>query len=104
MIPVTDFTFLASNDGVNPDNENHAETYFLVKYAPSAILGLAQQPADARQLTSVVTAAGVYFCNRLVGTSIKGFDMTTGSQVINGNKGQMLANCVELRGLLDLHS
>jgi hypothetical protein len=92
VVASDDFTFAAFYDtSASPGN------YFrVVKYANSAIMGVALAAAAAGGPVSIGGGAGAYVTNQLKGTASKQFDHSATN--IYGNKGALMSNGAVLKG------
>lgn len=93
ITPIGDFAFLACYD-----DEQIAEYFMQGKYANASVLGVCSTAATVGTLALVAQNIGAYATNRIIGTSPKTFDHTTGANIY-GNKGALLNNGAVLKGL-----
>jgi hypothetical protein len=93
IVPASDFSFIAFYDFQSAAGA----VFYIGKYAPASIVGVAQNSASAGALINVQQGIGTYPVNTLLGTITKTFDHT--AQTINGNKGVLLPNGVVLKGM-----
>lgn len=92
VMPGGDRSFIAMYDYASSASTN----LFVGKYAKTAIIGVAQNSADADTSVKLYSQAGSYETNEIVGTP-SGFDHSTNSVV--GNKGSILPFSVTLKGI-----
>jgi hypothetical protein len=70
----------------------------VVKWTPTAILGVARVSAALNGTLDVIVGAGIYPTNTIFGSSGQPFDMVTNGQV-TGNKGTLSNSAISLRGI-----
>ncbi|SFL02778.1 hypothetical protein SAMN05216302_10276 [Nitrosomonas aestuarii] len=93
IIPCSDFAFTAFFNFVSPQTSS----FFIGKYADTAIAGVAENDASIGEVVSINQGAGNSNINAVFGSSPKTFDMSVSN--IRGNKGTAMNNGVVLEGI-----
>jgi hypothetical protein len=86
-----DFTFIVYCDTTTPGS-----VFRVMKWANTAIVGVAKAAAAVDALVDIYGGAGAYLSNAIKGTSSKQFDHSAAN--IYGNKGALMTNGTVLKG------